>query len=97
MRPSAALLVALLAALPTQLAAEILSLPAPQPAQATPAPPARGTSMAGVEARFGPPTRRLAAVGDPPITRWVYPGFVVYFEHDHVVHTISAVAAPPAP
>ena len=29
-----------------------------------------------------------AAVGQPPITRWDYPGFSVYFEHDRVLHTV---------
>lgn len=52
------------------------------------APPTRGTSMAQVERRFGAPAERYAAVGQPPITRWVYPGFVVYFEYDHVVHAV---------
>lgn len=56
--------------------------------------PARGTSMASVEARFGSPTTRGAPVGQPPITRWDYPGFVVYFEYDHVVHAVSR--PPPA-
>lgn len=48
--------------------------------------PQRGTSMANVEARFGAPSSRVAAVGEPPISRWEYPSFVVYFEYDHVVH-----------
>lgn len=51
--------------------------------------PARGTTMARVEATYGAPTQRLAAVGQPPITRWEYPGFVVYFEHSHVIHTVT--------
>lgn len=51
--------------------------------------PARGTSMAQVEARFGSPATRHAAVGTPPITRWDYPGFSVYFEHQHVVHAVA--------
>ena len=55
--------------------------------------PTRGMSMAQVEARFGAPAERYAAVGQPPITRWVYPSFVVYFEYQHVVH---AVAVRPA-
>jgi len=42
--------------------------------------------MENVEARFGQPTSRVAAVGEPPITRWEYPGFIVYFEHDLVLH-----------
>ena len=50
--------------------------------------PARGETMAEVEARFGQPTRILAAVGDPPITRWEYPGFVVYFEGNRVIHAV---------
>jgi len=48
--------------------------------------PRRGMSMENVEARFGQPTSRVAAVGEPPITRWEYPGFIVYFEHDLVLH-----------
>ena len=48
--------------------------------------PSRGMSMASVEARYGAPTGRVAAIGDPPITRWEYPTFIVYFEYDHVIH-----------
>ena len=51
--------------------------------------PARGTSMATVRARLGAPEKRMAAVGDPPITRWVYPRFTVYFEHDRVLHSVK--------
>jgi len=29
-------------------------------------------------------------VGKPPISRWEYPGFVVYFEHEHVIHSVVA-------
>jgi hypothetical protein len=50
--------------------------------------PARGSSMASVERRFGAPASRSRAVGKPPITRWDYAGFVVYFEYDHVLHTV---------
>ncbi len=50
--------------------------------------PSRGTSMERVETMFGMPTNRHAAVGVPPIARWEYPGFVVYFEHQHVIHTV---------
>jgi len=55
--------------------------------------PTRGMSMAQVEARFGAPGQRYTAVGQPPITRWVYPSFVVFFEYSHVVH---AVTVPPS-
>ena len=51
--------------------------------------PARGSSMAQVEARFGAPATRSGPVGRPPISRWDYPDFVVFFEHDHVVHAVG--------
>jgi hypothetical protein len=55
--------------------------------------PTSGMSMDKVEAKYGAPTRRVPAVGgasaaQPPITRWEYPGFTVYFENNHVVHTV---------
>jgi len=51
--------------------------------------PTRGMSMEKVEATFGAPTNRAAPVGEPPITRWEYPGFTVYFEHQYVIHTVA--------
>ena len=50
--------------------------------------PARGASMAGVTARFGEPDSSKPAVGEPPITRWVYPAYTVYFEHDRVIDVV---------
>jgi hypothetical protein len=51
--------------------------------------PGRGLSMAQVEARFGTPSEKVAAVGSPPIARWVYPGFTVYFEGRQVIHAVT--------
>ena len=51
--------------------------------------PARGMTMAAVESRFGSPVERHAAVGKPPITRWDYKGFSVYFEHTRVLHAVA--------
>jgi hypothetical protein len=62
------------------------------PPQARDAVVSRGLSMSQVEQRYGEPSRRLGAVGDPPISRWVYPQFVVYFEGQYVIH---AVGTPP--
>ncbi len=50
--------------------------------------PARGSTMSSVESRFGAPTTKRGAVGDPPITRWDYPQFSVFFEHDRVIHAV---------
>ena len=50
--------------------------------------PERGDRMPAVEQHFGAPATRYPAVGQPPITRWDYPGMVVYFEGDRVIHTV---------
>ena len=50
--------------------------------------PSRGMTMTQVAAKFGAPTSKVPAVGKPPISRWEYPGFVVYFEADHVIHSV---------
>jgi hypothetical protein len=68
--------------------------------------PRRGASMAEVEAKFGAPAQKHAPVGGgsrstPPITRWTYAGFSVYFENSHVVNAVLNKSAPleigPAP
>jgi hypothetical protein len=60
---------------------------AQEPAPSAPR-PSRGQTMESVKAKFGAPTSELAAVGQPPISRWEYPGYVVFFEHDKVLHTV---------
>ncbi len=50
--------------------------------------PARGMSKAEVRAQFGEPTRARPAVGQPPISRWDYDGFSVYFENDTTLHSV---------
>lgn len=59
-----------------------------QQAVETQALPARGVSSAAVVQRFGQPSKRHAAVGEPPISRWDYPAFSVYFEQDQVVDSV---------
>jgi hypothetical protein len=56
--------------------------------------PARGMTMAQVAGKFGDPLTKVAAVGTPPISRWEYSGFVVYFERDHVIHAVVSASAP---
>ena len=79
------LLLALLTAQPAL--AETLSTATGDPA-AVAARPNRGSSMATVQSQFGEPVNRHSAVGEPPITRWDYPHFAVYFEHDRVLHAV---------
>lgn len=50
--------------------------------------PGRGMTMKTVEAKFGAPQERHEAVGQPPISRWDYPTFSVFFEHEYVIHSV---------
>jgi hypothetical protein len=51
--------------------------------------PSRGMTQASVESMFGSPASVKAAVGDPPISRWEYADFVVFFEYDKVIHAVA--------
>lgn len=62
---------------------------------AVPAHPTRGMTTEQVRKQFGAPQQMLApsprtAQGPlkPPIVRWVYPDFIVYFERNRVIHTV---------
>lgn len=68
--------------------AETLDIPAEPPTQTSTAAPGKGLSMDQVETRFGSPQEKIPAVGDPPISRWVYGNFTVYFEYEHVIHSV---------
>ena len=50
--------------------------------------PVRGMSMANVRNVFGAPREEHAPVGEPPITRWDYDGYSVFFEFDKVLHSV---------
>ena len=75
--------------------ADSVEMPAETPA-AAPAPttlPARGVNMKAVSQQFGAPSKKYAAVGGgrathPPITRWDYPGFSVFFERSRVIKAV---------
>ena len=55
--------------------------------------PHRGQTMRQVERAFGVPEKRYPAVGRPPITRWDYHDFSVYFEFTRVVHAVMHAPA----
>lgn len=57
--------------------------------------PVRDMTMANVRQIYGAPERELSAVPAtaggphrPPIVRWIYPDFTVYFERTLVIHTV---------
>lgn len=51
--------------------------------------PRRGMTMNQVEGQYGAPANKRGAIGKPPITRWDYPAFAVYFEHSHVINSVA--------
>lgn len=50
--------------------------------------PRNGLSMSQVRQQYGSPTAEIPAVGEPPISRWEYDGFSVFFEHDLALHSV---------
>ena len=56
--------------------------------------PGSGASMASVRQAYGSPLTEYPTVSidggphQPPITRWDYSGFSVFFEHDRVIHSV---------
>lgn len=74
--------------------ADELVMPATAPQASAPASlPVKGQSMKQVLKHYGEPQQKHAPVGGdapkhPPITRWDYPGFSVFFEHSHVVDAV---------
>lgn len=54
--------------------------------------PSNGQTMKMVLARYGEPRERMSPVGNPPITRWVYDGYTVYFEDDKVINSAVHLA-----
>lgn len=50
--------------------------------------PGRGMSMEMVQNRFGEALEKIPAVGEPPISKWRYQNFTVYFESEFVIHAV---------
>ncbi|CAD5108816.1 phosphodiesterase [Zestomonas carbonaria] len=86
MPPRALLLFALLA--PTSLWADTLTIPVGQQGAAHIPLPVRGDSQQAVLERFGLADQEHRPVGQPPITRWDYRDFSVYFESGRVINSV---------
>lgn len=81
-------LLALLLSLSAPLAAEQILIPLGQQGGGDIALPARGDAKGQVLERFGLPDQEHPAVGKPPITRWDYREFSVYFEGERVINSV---------
>ena len=51
--------------------------------------PERGMKMQQVETNYGSPLSINPAIGEPPITSWVYEKYTVYFEGEYVIHAAT--------
>lgn len=51
--------------------------------------PTRGMARRQVRSQYGEPLNQNSAVGNPPISRWEYANYTVYFEGDYVLHTVA--------
>lgn len=70
------------------LFAEEIRIPVGQQGLPEMAMPTRGESKTRVLERFGLADEERPAVGQPPITRWDYREFSVYFEGDRVISSV---------
>ena len=84
--PRLPLLLALL--LPVSVYADTLQIPVGQQGAGGLQLPQLGESQRAVLERFGLADEEHPAVGQPPITRWDYRSFSVYFEYDHVINSV---------
>ena len=50
--------------------------------------PVKGQKQQQISHQFGTPIHTSTPTGTPPITRWDYPDFSVYFEGDVVIHSV---------
>lgn len=50
--------------------------------------PTNGMHMDQVHAKFGEPKDIFDPVGEPPISKWIYPDFTVYYENERVIHAV---------
>ncbi|HTO20688.1 MAG TPA: phosphodiesterase [Pseudomonas sp.] len=82
--------------LPFSVLADTLSVPVGQQGDARLQLPRQGETQQSVETRYGSPETRHPAVGQPPISRWDYPGFSVYFESGKVIDSVRHPRPTPA-
>ena len=82
------LFLALILCLPFGADAGTLQIPLGQQGTTSVQLPQRGEPRRSVLERFGLADEEHRAVGNPPISRWDYREFSVYFEYDHVINSV---------
>ena len=70
-------------------AAEVITLPlGEQTRQSDLDMPVRNMNKQDVQRDFGDPQEITDAVGEPPISQWIYGDYVVYFEGNWVLYSV---------
>jgi hypothetical protein len=87
-----------LAALPLMSTAETVQIPIGQQGQDKQGiqRPRTGMGQTQVREQFGNPLDWTNPVGEPPISKWTYANFIVYFEYDHVIHSVLVHTPQPS-
>ena len=75
--------------LATLSVADTLQIPIGQQGGVYTEKPSLGMTMDMVKSTFGSARETFPAIGQPPITRWEYDSFTVYFEFQTVIHSVS--------
>ena len=78
----------LLFGLSANLSAELIDTPTGKKEAYSVMLPVRGMSKELVRKEFGYPIERISEVGTPPISKWRYDTFTVYFESQYVIHAV---------
>lgn len=75
------------------LQADVVKLPSKAPQIVTSdSAPVRGMTKQQVESTYGSPLSASGPVGTPAIYRWDYAGYSVFFEHNHVIHSVVSAS-----
>lgn len=79
--------------------AEEIRIPIGEQAKTQPAidMPAKGMSKERVKSLFGEPLEEVPAKGQPPISRWRYQEFTVYFDSNTVIHCVRVFQPKASP
>lgn len=72
--------------------AEEIRIPVGEQAKTQPAidMPTKGMSKERVRSLYGEPLEEIPGIGQPPITRWKYREFTVYFDSNTVIHCVRS-------
>lgn len=78
-----------LAIIPAIVSADTLLIPDVDTSENRPEFPQNGLTMATVRQQFGEPLKEHPPIGEPPITRWGYQNYTVFFENNQIITTVQ--------